>query len=91
MTMQYVRDTYRVPAKRGRCVRVYYRPHGWGRLPVGDPRRWVLAKEGRITSASHHLHIDGGGPYHPRYGVVYLDDDGETVLLDTRLFCDGGA
>jgi len=82
MTMEWVREHYRVPAKRGRLVEVYYRPAGWGRLPQGDPRRWRLAKRGRITSASCYIHVDGV-PFHPTAGVVYLDDDG-SVLMDTR-------
>lgn len=79
MSMQYVRDTYGVPAKRGRRVDVYFQR--------GNPPVWTLAASGRITSASHHLHVDGAGPYHPTYGLVYLDDNGG-VLLDTR---SGGA
>jgi hypothetical protein len=35
------------------------------------------------------LYVSGGGPYHPTYGVVYLADDGETVLLDTRSQTEG--
>ena len=71
MTMQYVRDTYNVPAKRGRRVEVYYR--------FGD--QWRLAKCGRISSASAYIHVDGV-PFHPTDGVVYYD--GAKVLLDTR-------
>ena len=79
MSMAYVRKTYGVPAKRGMKVEVYYRR----RLNRDQPVVWHLAKRGRITSATHHLFIDGGGPYHPRHGVVYLDGDGG-VLLDAR-------
>lgn len=75
MSMEYVRKTYGVPAKRGMWVEVYFQRHRCG---------WTLAKRGRITSASHHLHIDGGGPYHPTYGMVYLDREGGEILMDTR-------
>jgi len=72
MTMEYIRDTYNVPAKRGMKVEVYY----W------RSSKWVLAKVGKISSASHYLHIDGI-PFHPTYGIVYFDEKG-SVLLDTR-------
>ena len=71
--MAYIRTRYGVPAKRGMRVDAYYR-HGGA---------WHLALRGRITSASHRLHLNGGGPYHPTYGLVYLDDEGN-VLCDTR-------
>jgi hypothetical protein len=77
MTMQYVRDTYGVPAKRGRSVKVYYRFLG----------AWKLAKAGRISSASSYIHVDGA-PFHPTEGVVYFDDAG-AVLLDTRIEAEG--
>jgi hypothetical protein len=80
MTMKYVRDTYGVPAKRGMLVEVYYQRRPWGEgAAVGD---WLLAKRGRITSASSHIHVEGV-PYHPTDNVVYYGDDGE-VLMDTR-------
>jgi len=82
MSMAWVRENYGVPAKRGMRVRVYFRPAGYGRLSPNDPGRWVLACEGKITSASHYLHVDGL-PFHPTDGVVYLGEDGD-VLLDTR-------
>lgn len=72
MTMQYVRDTYNVPAKRGRLVHIYFKRNN----------RWELAYSGRIRSASHLIHVDGIG-FHPRHGVVYMADDGK-ILLDTR-------
>jgi len=75
MSMAYVRDTYGVPAKRGRKVALYYQPPGGG---------WRLAGVGRITSASNYIHVNGRYSAHPLDGVVYYDDDGETVLLDTR-------
>ena len=74
--MEYIRRTYRVPAKRGRRVRVWYIYR----------RQWRLALDGAITSARRggpYLFIDGAGPYHPTYGIEYLRDDGST-LLDTR-------
>lgn len=74
MSMKYIRDTYGVPAKRGRFVRVYYQR---------SDGEWLLAAHGRITSASHHIHIKGV-PFHPTWNVVYYDDDCETVLMDTR-------
>jgi len=71
--MAYIRKCYGVPARRGMRVDAYYR-HGGA---------WHLALRGRITSAGHRLHLDGGGPYHPTYGLVYLGEDG-SVLCDTR-------
>lgn len=79
MSMKYVRDTYGVPAKRGMTVEVYYRRRPWGEDPIDD---WILSKRGRITSASHYIHVDRV-PFHPTHGVVYYDADGE-VLMDTR-------
>jgi len=73
VSMEYIRNYYQVPAKRGMRVEVYFRRNGV----------WTLAVRGRITSASHRLHVNGGGGYHPRYGIVYLGDGGE-VLCDTR-------
>ena len=80
MSMSYVRETYGVPAKRGRLVRV------WNYAPsVG----WRLAAEGSITSATHQIWIKStllgtvSGPYHPTYNVEYLSDTGETIF-DTR-------
>lgn len=73
MSMQYVRDTYGVPAKRGMRVEAYYRD------VIGE---WVLAFDGRITSASHYVHVDGI-PFHPTAGMVYFDKDG-AVLFDGR-------
>ena len=87
MSMKAVREYYGVPAKRGMWVEVYYLPLGWGR---GGADVWRLAKRGRITSATHSLFIDGGGPYHPRYGVVYFEKEGGAVLLDTREDYAGG-
>ena len=79
MSMQRIRDTYRVPAKRGMRVEVYSQCYD----RTSTRMRWELVLCGRITSASHHLHIDGGGPYHPRAVIVYFGDNGE-VLCDTR-------
>lgn len=76
MSMEYVRKTYGVPAKRGMRVELYYRWRG----------EWRLAGRGKITSASQYIYIDGIA-YHPRDGVVYLDDSGN-VLCDTRLWLD---
>jgi len=78
--MAYVRETYGVPAKRGRRVRVWYYDSSVG---------WRLAAEGTITSATHHIWIKSAlsgtvsGPYHPTYQVEYLSDTGKTIL-DTR-------
>ena len=74
MSMRYIRDMYKVPAKRGMLVHIYYK--------YGDA--WSLAKMGRITSATHLLFVDGGGPYHPTQGVVYFDEDGK-MICDTRV------
>ena len=72
--MATVRATYNVPAKRGRKVRSWYKNDG----------HWSLALEGRITSScGGYLWINGIGPFHPTYGLEYLNDDG-TCLLDTR-------
>lgn len=86
MSMQYVRDTYGVPAKRGRLVEIFYR---YSRSRTYSRAEWRLWCRGRITSATNVLYVSGGGPYHPTYGVVYLADDGETVLLDTRSQTEG--
>jgi len=75
MTMEYVRKTYNVPAKRGMRVEIYYRPYGFS-------GRWRFVKAGRISSASHYIYVDSVS-YHPTHGIVYLDEDG-TVILDTR-------
>lgn len=76
MSMQYVRDRYQVPAKRGRRVDAY----------LSDGR---LAFRGVIASASGHVHLrplSGGHSigFHPTHQLVYYADDGETVLCDTR-------
>ena len=91
MSMDYVRKTYGVPAKRGMHVNIYHRPCGWGRLPKDDPGRWALGFRGEILSADSHLYVRGmwngkivrRGPYHPTDGVVYFDREG-CALLDTR-------
>ena len=69
MTMAWVRKTYGVPAKRGMHVRFY------------DDDGSVRG-EGRITSASNYLHVNGCC-YHPTWNVVYLADDG-SILKDCR-------
>lgn len=53
MSMQYVRDTYGVPAKRGLRVRVKV-GNGW--------------RDGTITSATHYVHVrpDGFNTYRMR-------------------------
>lgn len=80
MTMQYIRDTYKVPAKRGGLVEIYYCISGYKEKDSSN--RWKLAFEGRISSASNYIHVNGI-PFHPTYGVVYLDND-RNILLDTR-------
>ena len=80
MTMQYIRDTYGVPAKRGMLVEAYYRRQPWGdAVPVDG---WTLVKRGKITRATHYIFVDGV-PFHPTGNIVYYSDDGE-VLMDTR-------
>jgi len=69
MSAKWVRKTYRVPAKRGMYVEIYGR-HG------------VMVYEGRISSFSNYIHVDGM-PFHPTDGVVYYNEYG-SVLLDTR-------
>ena len=67
MSMDYVREAYGVPAKRGMRVRL-----------ASDPGGVVL---GRVTSATHYVFVrwDGSGhhpwPYHPT-DLVYLAEDG---------------
>jgi len=78
MSMEYIRNYYQVPAKRGRRVEMH-------RMCNGE---WTLHGTGCIVGADHNLHIRDDNrrnvrPYHPRYGIVYLDADG-TPLLDTR-------
>ena len=71
MSMKYVRDTYGVPAKRGMFVQVF-----------SGCRPDYLVYEGRISSASHYIHVDGM-PFHPTDNVVYFDNEGN-ILHDTR-------
>ena len=70
MSMEYVRKTYGVPAKRGMLVR--HRPvPAWSTLPVAY---------GRIMSASNYVfvRVDGGWShsvgFHP-HDLSYLNDD----------------
>ena len=81
--MEWIRKTYNVPAKRGRKVCVW----NWR-----WPHRWEVAFEGTITSACRggpYLWIRNNkeakttGPFHPTFGIEYLNDDGST-LLDAR-------
>ena len=73
MSMERIRRYYGVPAKRGMNVKFF-------------DIKWELLKDGKITSAtSDKLFIDGCGPYHPTYGMVYLDSEGN-ILLDTRSY-----
>ena len=78
MSMAYVRETYNVPAKRGRLVRIWTYDTVYG---------WSISFEGRISSARKWIWIKSDektiGPFHPPYNVEYLSDTGET-LLDTR-------
>lgn len=67
MSMKYVRDTYGVPAKRGRRF-IYV----W---PDGDRQEFT------ITSAKGGYIRSGPRTFHPTYGIVYLNDDG-SVLMD---------
>lgn len=77
--MAYVRKTYGVPAKRGMTVEVWE----WRRWE-GRTCEWRLVKKGRVTSApGPYLRIDGRGPWHPTWGVVYLSPEDE-VLFDSR-------
>lgn len=76
MSMDYIRETYNVPCKRGQLVEVF---HDNGRL----------AFRGRVASASNYLHVksERGGhslPFHPTNNVVYYADDDKTILADTR-------
>jgi len=79
MTLQYVRGMYGVPAEAGRRVEAYYNCGG----------EWHIALRGKLAAkATHYVWIEsdaGGtfGPFHPTYGMVYLDDEG-AVLHDTR-------
>ncbi len=67
MTAEYVRSTYRVPAKRG------------GRVEYRLERGGVL--RGVITSATHYVRIRFDGEtrsrtLHPKeHGLVYLDGE----------------
>lgn len=68
MSMQYVRDCYGVPAKRG------------GRVMFSDGR---TVMRGTITRATHRVYIRWDGdsrafPYHPRdERLTYLKERGE--------------
>ena len=67
MSMEYIRKTYGVPAKRG--ARIEYQPEG-------EKRSW----RGTITSAQDmYLRIRRDGdvctypaPFHPTWGMTYL-------------------
>ena len=71
MSMEYIRKTYGVPARRG--ARVEYFPDKVGHAP------W----RGTITSASGgYLHIRRDGDkhtypadFHPEWGLTYLDSE----------------
>ena len=74
MSIEYIRKTYGVPAKRGMKI------EAWEKVG-GD---WRLKVSGRISSAiGQYLRIDRNGLYHPTYGIVYFSEDGE-VLFDSR-------
>ncbi len=65
MTMQYIRDRYKVPAKRGGRIK-------YTGSQSGQPRM------GTITSASRgylNIRLDGHNhsmPYHPTWKLEYL-------------------
>lgn len=69
MSLQYIRETYGVPAKRGGRVRF---------TPENGKKPW----EGRITSADGaYLRIFRDGdvktypaPFHPTWGITYLEN-----------------
>lgn len=69
MSMQYVRDYYAVPAKRGGRVR--YTGDGAPRL-------------GTITAARHgslRIRLDGekrSAPFHPTWELDYLTEEADT-------------
>jgi hypothetical protein len=74
MSMEYIRETYGVPARRGAKVEAWEKVGG----------EWQRRVSGRISSAiGQYLRIDRSGLYHPTYGIVYLSDDGD-VLFDSR-------
>lgn len=70
MSMQYIRDTYGVPARRG--MRIEYQPDKEGHA----------AWQGVITSAENgYLRIRRDGDkntypaqFHPEWGMTYLTD-----------------
>lgn len=77
MSIPYVRKYYGVPAKRGGRVRYM----GEVAMGTGGPI------EGRITSATAHLHVRPDEPekwsrliiLHPTWEVDYLNEAGETI------------
>jgi hypothetical protein len=86
VSLEWIRRTYTVPAKRGTRVEVPF--SRW----AGAPARSRVVHErrtGRIAGGSRYLFVrlDAGPkdpyPYHPRWNVVYFAADG-SVALDTR-------
>lgn len=66
MSMEWVRSTYGVPAKRG------------GRVRLLDGFGAAAGKEGTITSATNRINVrlddDGyASPFHPTWELEYLD------------------
>ncbi len=76
MSMQYIRDYYNVPAKRG--ARVSYTS------PSSLSSKEATTREGTITSAQGArlmILFDGmkrSMPYHPIWGLTYLEDGGKS-------------
>lgn len=66
MTMSYIRNTYRVPCKRGNLIRAWYKHEGVFRM---------ASDFARITSASCYVHT-AKCQYHPTYQTEYADKNG---------------
>ena len=80
MSMSYIRDTYKDPAKRGMYIQVY---KYIGLSQDGFGRVWEMINAGRITSSRNGYIVVNKRSYHPTDGIVYFDDENK-VLCDTR-------
>jgi len=71
MSLKYIRDTYGVPARRGRFVEI--------RFPEGN-----LYASGTIRGAVRGRLKIGKFNFHPTWNVIYFSEDRNSVEMDTR-------
>lgn len=75
MSMDYIKDTYRVPAKRGGRVEYTYGGSRFGTITGADGARLRIRLDGEIASRV----------FHPTWELKYLDavsDPTENPALD---------